>query len=271
MLTGSLFARLPSNRRLAGSQMGRRKRAGLDRAFPAWSEARRDRVFVRLLSCDFVNRVVFRFHNAFPRLATIVARAVRVSRNRAIDELIASDSPMIVAGGHLGPVFFQVLVLRLILTGRTVYTLHAERGSHRSACVAFMRKIGIEPVLDDPMATRTLLKALRSDARPAIIVAFDHLAVGTRMIPFLGTEVPVSDGVAYLADQTDTPVVTAISTYDRGFLSMVLEGPFRIDRSLPAQARREAFVDGLYRILERYVSAAPEQWSEWQYLAPDVQ
>lgn len=250
--------------------MGRRKRAGLGRAFPHWSEAKRDRVFAHLLSCDFVNRVVFRFHNAFPQLATLVARCVRVPRNRAIDELFASDSPLIVAGGHLGPVFFQVLVVRLLLGGRKVYTMHAERTSNGPACIAFMRSIGVEPVLDDPMATRTLLKALRSDARPAVIVAFDHLAVGSRMIPFLGTTIPVSDGVAYLADRAGVPVVTAISKYDRGLLQLVLEGPFRIDASLPVQTRREEFVNSLYRLLERYVTAAPEQWSEWQYLALDV-
>lgn len=250
--------------------MGRRKRAGLGRAFPTSSDAQLDRVFARLLSSDFVNRVVFRFHNAFPQLAALAARGIRVTRNPAVDALIASDDPMILAGGHLGPVFFQVLVLRLLLRGRTVYTLHAERGSNGPACVAFMRRVGVIPVLDDPMATRTLLKALRGNDRPAVIVAFDHLAVGSRMIPFLGTTIPVSDGVAYLTDSTGAPVVTTIARFERGPMQVVLGGPFRIDASLPVQARREEFVDALYRILEGYVAAAPEQWSEWQYLAPEV-
>lgn len=270
MLSGSLFARLPRNRRVADSPLGRRVRAGLARAFPHWTARQHARAYDRLLSSDFVNRVIFRFHNAFPSAASVLARFVPVSRSRELDELISGDGPIVLALNHLGPVWFLGLVLRLLLRGRTVYGFHAERGADGPRCVAFLRRIGIVPVLDDRMAARTLLHALRNDVRPVVIVGFDHLAVGSRRVPFLASEIAVSDGIAFIADQADAPLVTVMSDFRRGYVRLVLDGPFRTDKSLPAGVRRERVVDAMYRVLERYVEAAPDQWSEWQFLALDV-
>jgi len=270
MGTGTLFANLPAVRRRASTQWGRRVKAGLGRAFPEWSPERLTTEYRRLASSEFANRVIFRFHNRFPKAASFVARFVPVMKSAAFDELLSTGRPLIIAASHLGPVFFVLLVARLAFRDRIVYCLHAERAANGPLVEKFMHAIDVVPVLDEPMAMRQFIRALHDEPRTVVVVAFDHLAAGNRRTPFLATEIPASDGIGYLAEQSEAVVATLMVRFERGRLRLVFDGPVNLDKTLPRGIRRRELVDRLHRILAPYVAAAPDQWSEWAYVALDV-
>ena len=128
--------------------------------------------------------------------------------------------------------------------------------------------------LVDANHASSLLHALRALKRgKSVIIYIDgNSGVGAnrdrdslRTVEFLGREILVRSGVAYLSQLAGAPVVPVTCVRDAGHrLGMTVHPAIR-----PAGEERELYAQqttqALYALLERTIAGRPDQWEGWMY------
>jgi lauroyl/myristoyl acyltransferase len=242
-------------------------RAGLDQ-FPAMSGLDR-RAFLREAAInDALNRIAFRGFTRFPKAAKTLARVVPIVGARTALRDVAPNRPIVLALMHFGPIHFVFTVLLRLLSGRKLYALHAG-GETGEAAHRYIAAIGCVPLLTDEHALRTVTRAIAEDPHCAVVISFDYLGGRARKtIPFLGGSIPVTRGVAFVADLCDAVVVTAWGERRSTGIRVAVGGAYEIDRTLPKNQRQDELMGRLFSQLEQRLRIVPEEWTEWRSCSP---
>jgi lauroyl/myristoyl acyltransferase len=266
MTFGTLVDRLPRIRELAATKYHSAVVSGVRQLLTELSDCEQDAVVRGVLRQRAFNRIIHSFHTCFPRIAVAVARGVPIAISTEVSRLLQSDRPVLVAGPHIGPVFFALTVLLTVLRGRSVFVLHASKTHFSQINAKYLHKIGVRSVLQDDNSLRTLAHALRTERRCTVIIGFDHLAHGRHKTTLFHTPLAVSYGIAYLADVSKAAVIITCWDFARRWPRLAVEGPHEIDRALTVVQRRDQLMSRLFDHLEHQIRMVPEQWTEWQYV-----
>jgi lauroyl/myristoyl acyltransferase len=134
--------------------------------------------------------------------------------------------------------------------------------------------------LVDANAPSSLLYAMRALKRgKSVIIYIDgNSGVGAnrdsgslRSVPFLGKQILVRSGVAYLSHLSGAPIVPVVCTRDAGHrLGMTVHAPIR-PQGQPREEYAQQATQVLYRLLEDVVAARPGQWEGWLYVEKFMQ
>jgi lauroyl/myristoyl acyltransferase len=267
MIINAIVDRLPRIRELAASEYYADVLRGAKQLFPDREEAEYATIVRGVLRHRAFNRAIHRFQTRFPGFALVVARFIPTTVSAEVAALVRGDRPILVAGPHIGSVFFVLTVLLRVLRGRSVYVLHSSATRFSQTNAAYLRRIGVTSVLQDQNSLRILARALRNERRCTVVIAFDHLADGRRTIEIFQTQLAVSYGTAYLADVTEAAVIVACWQFADYWPRVVFEGPYEIDRILGRAERHAQLMSRLFAFLEGVVQKSPEQWTQWQFVA----
>ena len=241
--------------------------AGLD-VFPALAGIDR-RSFLRATALyDVCNRLAFRGFTRFPQLARRIARLVPIRGARAALLEAERNRPIVLALMHFGPIHYVFTVLLRMVSGRTVYALHAG-GEFGDAAHAYLEAIGALALVSDDRALRTVARAMTEDPHCAVVISFDYLGGRARKtVPFLGTTVPAARGLAFIAELCDALVVTAWGEMTLWGPRVVVGEALEIDVDRPKSVRQDELMERLFARLETRVRAVPAQWTEWRSCSP---
>ena len=143
---GTFVDRLPQIRRLAASGYCAAVASGVRQLLPELDGSERDAIVRGVLRHRAFNRAVHRFHLRFPRVAAVAARCVPTTSSAQVAALLRSDRPILVAGPHIGPVFFVLTVLLGALRGRSVYVLHSSKTQFAQRNAAYLQRLGVRSV-----------------------------------------------------------------------------------------------------------------------------
>jgi lauroyl/myristoyl acyltransferase len=232
-------------------------------SFPAIASRDRAALIRGIVICDLFNRLVFRVQTRYPQIARVAARLTPVVGPRNVFKDVPSDRPIVLGLMHFGPAHFVFAALQRFMPGRTVYALHAG-GDHAAAAAAYLRSIGVIPLVSDEKSLRFLASAVAKDPNCVVVMGFDYLGTPGRVrMPFLGHSIAVNRGIAFLTDRFDALIVTAAGDVGR-FGPRVTIGPsYEIDQSLGPRERQHDLMTRLFQALETRVLALPYVWSEW--------
>jgi len=232
-------------------------------AFPGLARYDRRALIRGIVRNDAANRLIFRLCIRFPKLAKAVSRLVLILGGERFARSVASDRPVILGLMHFGPIHLCVAVSMKLLRGRSLYVLHAG-GESGHDVRSFLERIGSIPVLTDRVALQALEDIVAQDPRAVVLIAFDHIhGKRRRDVPFFGGTLSAPTGLAYLANRTGATVITA--WYESSWFGPRLRigEEYRVDETLEASARQDAFHDRMFRALEERVRSAPQAWTEW--------
>ncbi len=108
-------------------------------------------------------------------------------------------------------------------------------------------------------AMRAILRALRQNQ--LVLITADRAVVGQSLeVPFFGAPARLPGGPATLAQRTGAALVGAFGWRQQG---MRMEGeftPISLDLPEEQQCDPDALMQSIVRVMERYISAHPEQW-----------
>ncbi len=221
--------------------------------------------FVRGIAVrDALNRIIFRAHNACPRVSEMIARCVPFVGAPSLVSQAPSNRPIILGLMHFGPPHFAITVsLRLLRKRNAIYVFHAG-GDTGIASARYLGAIGCVPVLSGRRGFPTVEAALREDPNSAVILCYDHLGTGGRQsLSFLGTTIAFPNGLARLANKTNAVVVTGWWEWNLRGPRIRIDQRLEIDRGLPEADAVEDLTTRSIRVLESRVRAAPKDWTEW--------
>ncbi|MDQ2859031.1 MAG: hypothetical protein M3R53_10325 [Candidatus Eremiobacteraeota bacterium] len=263
--------RLPKAVQLRASEYGRTVRSALEILLPEYSAPQREAILCGVVRYRFLNRGIQILHTSAPRLAGAAVRFIPAEASPSVRAAMRDvTAPLLILSAHFGPLFLQALALRRFVHGRRVIIVLGEQALYLHKIVPFVRRLGYEPVLADRHLLTNLRRALRDDPRTAVMIAFDDMHRGRRVVPFLGSAIATTNAIGLLADIGGARAVSSFWEWSDGRPRLVLAGPYAVDRTLPPGERRRRFLDQFYAILEAKVAAFPEQWSGWQYVMSSV-
>ena len=264
-----LVDRLPKAVQLRAGEYGRAVRLAIEILLPERSAEQREAILRGVVRYRFLNRGIQILHTSAPRLAGIAARFIPVEASPSVRTAMRdTTAPLLIVSAHFGPLFLQALTLRRFVRGRRVIIVLRERALYLHKIVPFVRRLGYEPVLADRHLLTHLRRALQDDPRTAVMIAFDDMRRGRRVVPLLGSAIATTNATGLLADIGSARVVSSFWEWNNGPARLVLAGPYAVDCTLPPGERRRRFLDQFYAILEAKIAAFPEQWSGWQYVLP---
>lgn len=260
MILEDAIDRLPRLRNVIASDYGATILRRIERAFPDLAPARHAEIRRAYFRHRLANGLAYRLTLRFPAFAAMVARCIPVRGREHLDRANSGSEPVVIASAHFGPVYFHLLIIARLLSGRRLYVIYASSGPDAARNAAFLRSRGLIPVPNDASGLRALIGALDSAGRIAILIAFDLQNNSRRRLPFLGTALPVSGGLGFLADIGGGPIIPWFWQCRNWKPSVwVGEACYADDRLGPAQ-RRGAIVETFHRLLEARVAQHPEQW-----------
>lgn len=244
--------------------------------------ARRGRLSLRWLALRAVGTWL---RNTWLYNAPRAWRGFDVYNAEALERTLAQGKGLIVAGQHLGPQRHSFTELarhgiEVVAAMTEEFVSEAEGwrerlrqdlGDHPEAEAA--ARVKILPV-EEPTCALKMMRALRRGS--AVIFDIDgNIGVGgeektledsSLRLPFLGRQVHVRRGVAYLSYRSGAPILPIIALWGRG-------GRPEIHYFEPVAARvgesLEEFsgrcLREIYGLLEQVVLAQPEQWEMWPH------
>ncbi len=231
------------------------------RAFPEISPAQQQAVVRGVVITDAVNRLVFRVQTRLPALAAAASRLIPISDPDSVLAHVPTDRPIILALTHFGPIHLALAVLQRRLGKRTIYAFHAG-GDTAAATARYLRGLGVTPLVSDEKSLRIVARAMARDPHCVVVIGFDYLGNhGRKTMPFLGSEISVSRGLAYLADVRNAVVVPAC--VDRRGPRVTVSAAREVDRNLPYAQRQDELTAELFGMLEESVRQRPSDWTEW--------
>ncbi len=232
-------------------------------SFPAVASRNRAALIRGIVLCDLFNRAVFRMQTRYPQIARIAARLTPVCGPRNVFRNVPAERPIVLGLMHFGPAHFVFAALQRFMPGRTVYALHAG-GDQAAAAAAYLRSIGVIPLVSDEKSLRFLANAVAKDPNCVVVMGFDYLGTPGRVrMPFLGHSIAVNRGIAFLTDRFDALIVTAAGDIGRFGPRVTIGASLEIDQRLDPRSRQHDLMLRLFQMLDARVRALPYAWSEW--------
>jgi lauroyl/myristoyl acyltransferase len=220
-----------------------------------------------------------------------VWRGFDVFNAEALDRALAVGKGVVVAGQHLGPQRYSFFAL----CERGVPTIAAVTREFVDEAATWMERVrrDVGPgsqvdavnrlttlAVEEPTCALKMMRALRRGE--AVMFDLDgNIGVGgeertlegTSRLRFLGRDVHVRQGVAYLGYRSGAPILPVIVLRGRGGRpELHFSEPLVAAADEPLEAFGERALRTLYDLLERTVREHPEQWEMWphfyKWLAP---
>ncbi len=208
----------------------------------------------------------------------------RVENLTALTTSLAHGRGVVVAAQHLGPQRF--LLLELARVSQKVHVTITEQfwqrlrswldrvqqDAHNPEDARLAQRIELLRA-EDPTCALKMVRALKRGE----VVCFDvdgNLGVGREektlqealTLPFLGQEVHVRSGVAYLSYRTGAPIVPVISLWARsGRPTLHFFDPLQVHAGETRESFTERALGSVYRLLEGTLVEHPEQWEMWPF------
>ncbi len=235
--------------------------AALER-FPALDRFDRRVLLRRLAINDGRNRLIFRFITRFPAVAALVAAVIPIVGNVGHITNAKKGQPILLAFMHFGPAHFVIAIAMRLLRGRRVYVFHAG-GLTGRASARYLGSTGAIPVLTDREALKKVSAEMAADPHCAVFVFFDHLnGRGRQSISFLGSEMRVPTGVAFLAREHRATAITGWWEW-KPFPRVRIGKLYEVDANLEPSKAESDLIVRLFRDLEERVAVVPQEWTEW--------
>ncbi len=202
----------------------------------------------------------------------------------ALDAALASGKGVVVAGQHLGPQRYSFM--QIALSGRKLYVAmteqfidRAQRWRDRVADdfetgpqVEAVRRVALLPV-EEPTCALKMVRALKKGN--AVMFDIDgNIGVGseertlqeTMTLPFLGREIHVRRGVAYLSYRTKAPILPLIPLWGaRGRPELHFYDPIFPGDDETREEFEERSLRQIYGLLEQVLLERPDQWEMWPH------
>jgi KDO2-lipid IV(A) lauroyltransferase len=185
-----------------------------------------------------------------------------------LDDALAGGSGAVLITGHLGAFDFvgQALHQRgyvlTSVTGRTTSRFLFD-------AITFLRRSHEMRLVEaSPSGIRQVIRALRRGEGAVFLVDRDFFQNG-KPVRFFGRETTLSPGAVRIARETGAPIVPVFGIRTRDGHGLILEPPFRLEKSGDLDADIAAGLERIVSILERVIGSAPDQWVMFQRVWPE--
>jgi len=211
-------------------------------------------------------------------------RGYDVYNAEALERALAQKKGVVVAGQHLGPQrysFVEIAATGLptlcAITQDFVDTAQGwldrvERDLGAGPEVEAIRRIRLQAV-EEPTSALKMMRALRRGE--AVMFDMDgNIGVGgeektlqsSMELSFLGRQVHVRRGVAYLGYRSGAPILPVIVLWGRGGRPEIhFFEPLMAEEEESLEVFSERALKILYGLLEEVLTTRPEQWEMWSY------
>lgn len=202
----------------------------------------------------------------------------------ALDRALALGKGVVVAGQHLGPQRYSFVELG----ARGVPSIAAMTRGFVDEAQAWVQRVNDDLVtgsqveainrvatlaVEEPTCALKMMRALRRGE--AVIFDLDgNIGVGgeektlegTLVLPFLGREIHVRRGVAFLGYRSGAPILPVIVLWGRGGRPEIhYAEPLVATEGETLAAFSERALTELYRLLEGVLQERPDQWEMWPH------
>jgi lauroyl/myristoyl acyltransferase len=211
-------------------------------------------------------------------------RGFDVYNEEALDSALAQGKGVVVAGQHLGPQRYSFAALGA--RGIKVVAAMTEQfiGDAEEWVKRINTDLGVGPeaeavnrvtilAVEKPTCALTMVRALRRGE--AVMFDIDgnigvggeeRTLAGARLLQFLGREVHVRQGVAYLGYRSGAPVLPLIALWGRnGRPELHYFDPLMAREGESLEEFSDRCLEDLYTRLEEVVRERPEQWEMWPH------
>lgn len=184
--------------------------------------------------------------------------AVKVADWKGLETLLIERKPVLIASAHLGSweLFAEVMSRRGYVFSAVVRPL---AGAFNEWVVNNRKQAGVELILQRG-ALRRMLSALERGR--AVVQLIDQVLPAEQgvFVPFFGRLASTSPAISMAARVSGAPVYVVAAVRDGGGLTMLVEGPFPIDREGDRDAALTSHTATLTAAIERLIRRSPDQW-----------
>jgi lauroyl/myristoyl acyltransferase len=186
--------------------------------------------------------------------------AMRTDGWEHVAHAYAQGKGVIIASAHLGPV--SVVGQMLLAHGYTVaLTVEIETSEFQRAVNRARGSVGLQLV--PTSSARGIFRVLRDGKVLGILADRPVTGVGER-VEFFGREALLPSAAVVLSMRTGAPLVPSFAGRQGGVLTATFESPLEIPNTGDRSADVREGVQRFARVLERYVRAAPGDWTVFE-------